>query len=120
MTGGPHDKKIGDMNGWTVALFKVQLVITPILMTGLLGLGTWIVSSVNELGRNQAVIQTQLHNNANSMYTRDAARADMLILQKEIMADVADEYPPDYWTELIRANAKRLDQLDAKRDAANK
>ncbi len=113
MTGVARDKKIGDMNGWMSTLFRVQLVVTPIVFAAILTLGTWLVQSVNLLTRVQAVLTANLERLAHDHYTRDAARADQLLLRKEILEDVAKQYPPPYLLEQVQRMDKRIERLES-------
>lgn len=106
-------KNLGDMNGWTPMLFRIQLMATPLVVAAVLTLGTWLVKSVNQLGQTQAVMSEKLDAAVLRNYSRDSARADHLELRRSILGEVAERYPPAYLLKTVGVMEKRLDRLES-------
>ena len=113
MSDGPRSsKRIGDMNGWSPVLFRLLLISQPVVMAAGITLGTWLVSSINELSQQQAVIGEKLDQVTTRHYTHDAARADHLQLRQSIIDEVFEKLPPPYLLRQVDAVEKRVERLE--------
>ena len=104
--------KIGDMNGWTPMLLKFHLVLMPVVVVLLFGLGTWLVRSQNETARMQAVILEKIEHFAAGYYNRDSARADSLQLRMSILSEIAEKYPPRHLMQHVEQLDNRIKRLE--------
>ena len=96
------------MNGWTPTLFKLQLIVTPIIFAAALTLGTWLVRSVNLLTQTQAVMYEKLDSVIQRDYSKDAARADHLELRRSIIEEVFSKLPPQHLIRQVDSIERRL------------
>lgn len=61
MTPPKSSRKIGELNGWFSLLFRVQLLLAPIIFAGLLGFGVWTVQTLSSHSTQIAVNERADH-----------------------------------------------------------
>ena len=109
-------KKIGELNGWQTALFRVNLIFLPIIMSSLVALSVWLVTATFETQRELAVLREQVQGfiSVGPRFTPSHAALLKAETKEEILHLVNDQYPPKWLVATVEALARRVEALEKK------
>lgn len=101
------NKTIGSLNGWQVWLFRLNLVVLPVLLSAVLTMAGFLVNSQISIESRLTVIESQ---NA-MMVTKDALAVALLTQQISIMSEVAKKYPTNELIKDVEENRRDIRTL---------
>lgn len=107
-----HTKRLGDQNGWTVAVFKVSLIAAPIVLSAILSLVVWIVTSLNALDSKFSLLHQQVEALAaeGPRYSRGDARADQLELREALVNKITEG--PRWLRDMLTQHSERIARIE--------
>jgi len=101
------NKTVGSLNGWQVWLFRLNLVVLPVLLSAVLTMAGFLVNSQISIESRLTVIESQ---NA-MMVTKDALAVALLTQQISIMSEVAQKYPTNELIKDVAENRRDIRTL---------
>jgi len=101
------NKTVGSLNGWQVWLFRLNLVVLPVLLSAVLTMAGFLVNSQISIESRLTVIEAQ---NA-MMVTKDALAVALLTQQISIMSEVAQKYPTNELIKDVAENRRDIRTL---------
>ena len=94
------DEVIHELNSWQMLLFRVNLIVLPILLVSVIGLGTWLVQNQYKVNSRLAIMEERFTQTA----LVDSVRIQILEMRQRIMAEIAAKYPPKDLIEDVHEN----------------
>ncbi|MEO1841605.1 MAG: hypothetical protein ABGY21_08950 [Pseudomonadota bacterium] len=101
------NKTVGSLNGWQVWLFRLNLVVLPVLLSAVLTMAGFLVNSQISIESRLTVIEAQ---NA-MMVTKDALAVALLTQRISIMSEVAQKYPTNELIKDVAENRRDIRTL---------
>jgi len=101
------NKTVGSLNGWQVWLFRLNLVVLPVLLSAVLTMAGFLVNSQISIESRLTVIESQ---NA-MMVTKDALAVALLTQHISIMGEVAKKYPTNELIKDVEENRRDIRTL---------
>jgi len=101
------NKTVGSLNGWQVWLFRLNLVVLPVLLSAVLTMAGFLVNSQISIESRLTVIESQ---NA-MMVTKDALAVALLTQHISIMSEVAKKYPTNELIKDVEENRRDIRTL---------
>lgn len=100
-------KTLGQLNGWQVPMFRLNLIALPLLLPSVLTMGGFIVKGQHATDNRLSVIESQLI----SMASKDSITVQLLELRRQILEEIASRYPPQSLLEAVRENRADIKSL---------
>ena len=100
-------KTVGSLNGWQVWLFRLNLVVLPVLLSAVLTMAGFLVNSQISIESRLTVIESQ---NA-MMVTKDALAVALLTQRISIMSEVDQKYPTNELIKDVEENRRDIRTL---------
>lgn len=101
------NKTVGSLNGWQVWLFRLNLVVLPVLLSAVLTMAGFLVNSQISIESRLTVIESQ---NA-MMVTKDALAVALLTQRISIMSEVDQKYPTNELIKDVEENRRDIRTL---------